>query len=412
MQRMFKVCAGIDVHKAVVWVCLLRVMPDGTVVKEIRSFATTTRALLELLDWLVSAGCESVMMESTGVYWRPVFHILEPSMKVLLANAQHVRGLPGRKTDVQDCEWLAELHLHGLVRASFIPPAAIRDLRELVRTRTTLIRERASHVNRIQKVLEDANIKLACVATDVLGVSGRAMLDQLAAGQTDPRVLTELARGRMRAKRAQLAEALHGTLRPHHQLLLRTHLGMIDALDAQIAKLSEQIERDMLPFAPMRERLDAVTGIGPDVATIFISEMGADMSHWPTFRHAASWAGLCPGHHQSAGKRKSGRTRQGNRWLRAAFTQAAWACSRANHTYMQAHFRRLCTRRGAKKAALAVGHSLFVRCVEMTRHGTAYQELGGTYFDERKKQAVTLRLVRRLQALGYAVNLHPLPSAA
>ena len=325
MQRMFKVCAGIDMHKAVVWVCLLKGMADGTVAQEIRSFATTTRALLELLDWLISAGCESVMMESTGVYWKPVFHILESSMKVLLANAQHVRGLPGRKTDVQDCEWLAELHLHGLVRASFIPPAAIRDLRELVRTRTTLIRERAGHVNRIQKVLEDANIKLACVATDVLGASGRAMLDRLAAGQTDPQALAELARGRLRAKRAELAEALLGRVRPHHQLLLRTHLNLIDGLDHQIAELSEQIEREMRPFVPLRERLDAVTGIGPEVATIFISEMGADMSHWPSFRHAASWAGLCPGHHQSAGKHKSGRTRQGNPTLRTLLMEGAWA---------------------------------------------------------------------------------------
>lgn len=412
MQRMFKVCAGIDVHKASVWVCLLRAMSDGTAAREIRSFATTTRALLELLDWLAQAGCESVMMESTGVYWKPVFHILEPSMKVLLANAQQVRGLPGRKSDVQDCEWLAELHLHGLVRASFIPPAAIRDLRDLVRTRTTLIRERAGHVNRIQKVLEDANIKLACVATDVLGVSGRAMLDRLAAGQTDPQALAELARGRMRAKRVELEEALLGRVRPHHQLLLRTHLNLIDALDGQIAALSQQIEQHMLPFAPLRQRLDKVTGIGPDLATIFISEMGADMSPWPTFRHAASWAGLCPGHHSSAGKHKSGRTRQGNRWLRAGFTQGAWACSRANNTYMQAHFRRLCTRRGAKKAALAVGHSLFVRCVEMTRNATDYEELGATYFDQRKKQAVTSRLVRRLQSLGFAVDLRPLPQAA
>jgi transposase len=412
MQRMFRVCAGIDVHKANVWVCLLKVLPDGSIGQETRSFATTTRALLELRDWLESAGCQSVAMESTGVYWKPVFHILESAMKVVVANAQHVRGLPGRKTDVQDCQWLGDLHLHGLVRASFIPPEGIRDLRDLVRTRTTLIRERAAHVNRIQKVLEDANIKLACVATDVLGVSGRAILDQLVSGQNDPQELAQLARGRLRTKRSELAEALQGQVREHHRLLLRTHLSLIDHLNAQIAALSDAIEAQMRPFVELRERLDAVTGIGPEVATIFISEMGADMSPWPTYRHAASWAGLCPGHHQSAGKRKSGRTRQGNRWLRAAFTQAGWACSRANNTYMQAHFRRICGRRGVKKAALAVGHSLFVRCVELTRRGGEYHELGGTYFDQRKEQAVTNRLVRRLQSLGYAVDLKKLNPAA
>ena len=412
MQRMFKVCAGIDVHKANVWVCLLKVLPDGSIGRETRCFATTTRALLELRDWLESQCCQSVAMESTGVYWKPVFHILESATKVVLANAQHVRGLPGRKTDVQDCEWLGDLHLHGLVRGSFIPPEEIRDLRDLVRTRTTLLRERAAHVNRIQKVLEDANIKLACVATDILGVSGRAILNQLVSGQNDPRELAQLARGRLRGKRDALTEALEGQVRDHHRLLLRTHLSLIDHIEAQVAALTARIEDLMLPFMALRERLDAVTGIGPEVATIFLSEMGADMSAWPTFRHAASWAGLCPGHHQSAGKRKSGRTRQGNRWLRAAFTQAAWACSRANNTYMQAHFRRIGSRRGLKKAAVAVGHSLFVRCVELTRRGTEYHELGATYFDQRKKDAVTNRLVRRLESLGYAVDLKKLEPAA
>jgi transposase len=403
MHVMFKVCAGIDVHKKELSVCLLK--SEGQVTQEVRTFGTMTRELLKLVDWLVAEGCESVAMESTGVYWKPVFNLLESCVKVVLVNAQHVKALPGRKTDVQDSVWLAELHLHGLVRASFIPPREIREVRDLVRTRTKLIGERAQHVNRIQKVLEDANIKLGSVATDVLGVSGRAMLERLVAGDTDPQALAELARGRMRSRRSDLREALTGRVRSHHRLLLQTHLQLIDSLEAAIAVLTEQIEERMRPFAELRDRLDEVTGIGPEVATVFISEMGADMSAWPTSGHAASWAGFCPGHHESAGKRKSGRTRHGNRWLKQAFTQAAWSAQRANGTYMQAHFRRLRTRRGAKKAAMAVAHSLFVRCVMLARSGASYRELGGSYFDERRKDAIAQRLVRRLETLGFAVSL-------
>lgn len=407
MQKMFSVCAGIDVHKKALSVCLLKATADGQVVRVVRSFGTMTRELLVLLEWLTVEGCTSVAMESTGVYWKPVFNILEPAMKVVLVNAQHVKGLPGRKTDVHDCEWLGELHLHGLVKASFIPPRPIRELRDLVRTRTKLTAERAQHVNRIQKVLEDANLKLASVATDVLGVSGRLMLDRLVAGESDPQILAGLARGRMRSKRPQLAEALTGHVRPHHRLLIRTHLGLIDSLEAAIAALTEQIEVYMRPFAELRDRLDAVTGIGPEVATVFISETGGDASPWPSCQHAASWAGLCPGHHESAGKRKSGRPRKGNRWLRQTFVQAAWAAQRANGTYMQAHFRRLKVRRGPKKAAGAVAHSLFVRCYLMMAHGSTYRELGGTYYDERRRDAVTKRLVRKLKELGYDVALAP-----
>jgi transposase len=407
MRLLFEVCGGIDVHKETLYVCLLSVQPDGPVVKETRSFGTTTAQLLSLLDWLTRVGCQSVAMESTGVYWKPVFNVLEGGVKVVLVNAQHVKGLPGRKTDVQDCEWLAELHLHGLVRASFIPPREIRELRDLVRTRTKLIAERAQHVNRIQKVLEDANIKLGSVAADVLGVSGRLILDQLVAGQTDPTALAELARGRLRSKREALRQALEGRMRPHHRVLLRTHLQLIDSLDAAVAALTEQIEQRMRPFAEVRDRLDAIPGIGPDVATIYISEMGVDSSPWPTNRHAASWVGLCPGHDQSAGKRRSGRTRQGNRWLKTAFVQAAWSAQRATGTYMQAHFRRVCSRRGAKKAAVAVGHSLFVRCLELVRQGTEYRDLGGAYFDQRRKDIVARRMVKRLEDLGFDVTLNP-----
>ena len=407
MQRLFKACAGIDVHKKELSVCLLKAEARGQVAQEIRTVGTMTRDLLELLDWLVAAGCESVAMESTGVYWKPVFNILEGAMKVVLVNAQHVKALPGRKTDVQDCVWLAELHLHGLVQPSFIPPVEIRELRDLVRTRTKLIAERAQHVNRIQKVLEDANIKLSSVASDVLGVSGRAMLDRLVADDAAPEALAELARGRMRPKRSELQAALTGRVRPHHRLLLRTHLRMIDSLEAAIAGLTAEIEERMRPFSELRDRLDGVTGIGQEVATVYISEMGADMAAWPTSGHAASWAGFCPGHHESAGKRKSGRPRKGNRWLKQAFNQAAWSAGRAEGTYMQAHYRRLRARRGPKKAAGAVAHSLFVRCFMLASKGGTYQDLGPTYFDERRKVAVTKKLVHRLETLGYEVTLTP-----
>lgn len=410
MKRMYACCAGMDVHKASVYVCLMKVR-GSEVVPEVRTFGTTTRALLELLDWLISEGCTSVAMESTGVYWKPVFNILEGALNVVLVNAQHCRGLPGRKTDVKDCEWIAELHLHGLVRASFIPAPEIRELRDLVRTRSTLIADRSRQVNRVQKVLEDANIKLGTVAADVLGVSGRSMIECLIAGESDPKVLAELARGRMRSKRPQLREALEGNLKPHHRLLLQTHLGVIDGMNGAIETLTAEIEERMRPFAAIRDRLDAVTGVGPEAATVLISEMGVDLTAFATPGHAASWAGLCPGHHESAGKRRSGRTRHGNRWLKTVFTQVGWAASRANGTYLQAHFRRVCRRRGAKKAALAAGHSAFVRCVAMIQDGGDYRELGGAYFDERAKTKVTNKLVHRLTQLGYEVTLTPLAAA-
>lgn len=405
MQRVFRVCAGIDVHKKMLAVCLLKAGATGTVSKEIRTVGTTTRELLLLLDWLVAEHCESVAMESTGVYWKPVFNLLEPSIQVVLVNAQHIKALPGRKTDIKDCEWIAELHLHGLVRASFIPPREIRELRDLVRTRTKLIGERSQHVNRIQKVLEDANIKLSSVATDVAGVSGRLMLNAIIAGECDPKVLAEMARGRMRSKRSELREALTGHVLPHHRLLLQTHLNLIDSLNAAMDALTEQIEERMRPFARIRDRLDAVSGIGPDVATVYISEMGVDNSPWPTYGHAASWTGLCPGHHESAGKHTSGRTRKGNRWLKQAFVQAAWCAQRANGTYMQAHYRRIRSRRGPKKAAVAVAHSLFVRCFMLVATGAEYHELGPTYFDQRRKETLTRRLVGKLKDLGYEVSL-------
>jgi len=358
MRKVFDVCAGIDVHKQSIVICLLKVGQDGKVSQEVQTFGTTTRALLEALDWLMAAHCQSVAMESTGVYWKPVFNLLESSMKVVLVNVQHVKALPGRKTGEQDSEWLAELHLHGLVRSSFIPPREIRELRDLVRTRTKLIGERARHVNRTQKVLEDANIKLGSMASDILGVSGRRMLNALVAGENDP---------------------------------------------TAVAGLTEEIEDRMRPFAETHDRLDAIPGIGPDVATVYISEMGVDSSRWPSYRHAASQAGLCPGHHES--KRKSGRRRHGNRWIKQALVQAAWSAQRTAGTYMQAHFRRIRTRRGPKKSAVGVAHSLLVRCYVLVANGVEYKDLGPTYFDDHAKEVLTKRLVRRLKQLGYDVAL-------
>jgi len=388
-------------------------LADGAMQREVETFGTTTFELLRLLDWLTQAKCQSVAMESTGVYWKPVFNILEGTLPVMLVNAQHARGLPGRKTDVQDCEWLADLHLHGLVKPSFIPPPEIRVLRDLVRTRTTLRQDRSRQVNRIAKILEDANIKLGSVASDILGVSGRAMLDALVAGETDAAALAGLAVGRLRSKKTELVQAMQGFTKPHHRLLLRTHLDLIDAYNKSLDELTAQIEEQMRPFAAIREQVDQISGVGAEVATVFISEMGVDMSRWPTPGHAASWAGLCPGHHQSAGKQKSGRTRHGNRWLKQAFAQAAWAASRANGTYLQAHFRRLTARRGVHKAVIGVAHSQFIRCVVLAASpGEQYQDLGGDYFDRHNEQQIRQRLVRRLESLGYDVKLEPKTSAA
>ena len=411
MQRQFQVCAGIDVHKVTLWVCLAETQ-GGVVQHTIAQFGTTTQELLRLLDWLSQAQCQSVAMESTGVYWKPVFNILEGQLPVVLANAQHVKGLPGRKTDVKDCEWLADLHLHGLIRPSFIPPAEIRDLRDLVRTRTQLQADRAQQANRVQKVLEDANIKLASVASDVLGVSGRAMLDALVAGETDSQKLAELSRGVLRNKRTDLHLALQGNLRDHQRVLLKMYLDLIDQLDASLVTLTEAIEERMRPFQEIRERLMTIPGVGDRIATIFIAELGVDLERFPTAGHAASWAGLCPGHHESAGKRRGGRPRDGNRWIRQAFTQAGWAAARTKGTYLHAQFRRLCARRGAKRAAFAMGHRIFVCCYQLIATGQAYRELGDDYFDRREREQIAGRLRRRLKRLGYDVSISDTQHAA
>jgi transposase len=336
-----------------------------------------------------------------------LWNLLEDRFTLLLANAQHVKQVPGRKTDVRDCEWLADLLRHGLLRASFVPERPQRELRELTRYRTALIRERAAEVNRLQKTLEGANLKLGDVASNVLGVSGRAMLQALVAGTTAPEALAELAKGRLREKRPALERALRGRLGPHQRFLLAEQLCHIDTLDEGIARVSAEIAERLRPFEAELARLDGIPGVGRRTAEVLIAEIGTDMTRFPTAGHLASWAGLCPGNRQSAGKRLSGKTRDGNRWLRAALTEAAQAVARTRGTYLAAQYRRLAARRGKHKAAVAVAHTILVIAYHLLADGVDYAELGGNYFDERDRQLVERRLVRRLETLGYEVTLTP-----
>lgn len=362
MEILHRCCCGLDVHKKTVVACLFR--PDGRQrSKEVRTFGTMTDDLLALADWLRAADCTQVAMESTGVFWKPVYNLLEGQVAILVVNAAHIKAVPGRKTDVHDAEWIAELLQHGLLRASFIPDRPQRELRDLTRTRTILTDERAGAVNRLQKVLEDANIKLAGVATDVAGVSGRAILAALLAGTTDPAILAELAKGRLRQKRDALARALSGQVGDHHRLLLTTHLAHIDFLDEEIAQLSVAIGERLRPFAEELARLDTIPGVDRQTAEILVAEIGTDMRQFPTAGHLASWAGMCPGNHESAGKRKGGTTRKGSKWLRRALVQAAHGAARTKQegrTRLAQRYRHLVVRRGKQRAAVAVGHQILV----------------------------------------------------
>lgn len=413
MQVVYERSAGLDVHKKTVVACriLARVTEEGQV--EIRTFGTMTAELLRLADWLRAAGVTHVAMESTGVYWKPVFNLLEGDFEVLLVNAKHIKFVPGRKSDVKDAQWIAQLLQHGLLKASFIPELPQRELRELVRYRTHLIQERTREVNRIQKVLEDANLKLASVATDVMGVSGRSMLQAIVAGQDDPTALAELAKGRMRPKIAALEQALTGRVRDSHRLLLRMHLEHIDELNAKIRELDREIDHLMPPFDPEQlvERLDAIPGVGPVTAQIVIAELGLDMSRFPTHSHAASWAGLAPGKNESAGRNYSARTLKANRYLRTALVEAAHAAGKTA-TYLGEKYRRLARRRGKKRAAVAVARTLLTIIYHMISQGSAYIERGATYFDQLHPQATEQWLTRRLEKLGFRVTLEPLPMAA
>ena len=440
MDLLHRCCAGLDVHKDTIVVCVRRLDERNRSHREVRTFPTVTVGLLDLLAWLQSHGVTHAAMESTGVYWKPVWNILEGHLDLLLVNAEHIKQVPGRKTDVKDCEWIAQLLQHGLLRASFVPPTPIRDLRELTRQRTQLVAEKASVSNRIQKVLEDANIKLGSVASDVLGKSGRAMLADLIAGVTDPERLAEHAKGRMRSKREPLRAALLGRVTEHHRFLLRLHLDHVTQLEGLVERLeqrvSELIERDRPPEPPPGSASESATdarveatseattptpsgplglwqavlllitipGISRRTAEVVVAEIGTDMSRFATSGHLASWAGLCPGNDESAGKRRSGRTRHGDQWLRTALVQSAWAASHTK-TYLASQYRRLAKRRGKKKALVAVAHSLLGIIYQVLTKREAYRELGADYLDRLAPERLTRQLVKRLESLGHKVTL-------
>jgi len=442
MRIIYETVAGIDVHKKMVVACRMRVTEQQRVEWETQSFGTMTGELLGLHDWLSEWGCQQVAMESTADYWKPVYNLLEGEFEVFLVNAQHVKKVPGRKTDAKDAEWLAELMLHGLLKASFIPAKPQRVLRELTRYRGTLVRERAQVVNRVQKLLESANIKLGNVVTDVLGVSARAMLEGLIAGQSDVQALAELAKGRLRTKRPALEAALTGVVEAQHRFILAQQLAHIDFLDEQIEQFNQengqQLDRMRQPPDPASSgpgpansepqppaqtvkplnwtaavsTLDTMPGVDVRVAEGMLAEMGLQMSQFPTSDDLTAWAGLAPGNNESGGKRYSGRTRKGNQPLRNLMIQAAWAASRTQGTFLKARYHRLAARRGKKRAIVALARSMLVSAWHMLTSGQPYQELGEDYYDQRRKETKVTYLTKQLTKLGFAVTLDPLPGSA
>jgi len=412
MRIIYDNVAGLDVHKKVVVAAIIVKQADGSWLEEKRTFETMTVDLLALSDWLMLHGVTHVAMESTGEYWKPVFNILENNFEVLVVNAQHISKVPGRKTDQSDAQWIAELLQYGLLKASFIPPLGQRELRELTRYRSSFVHERATLVNRVQKVLESANIKLSSVATDVLGISGRAMLEALIAGSATPEQMAGLAKGRMREKRDQLVKALEGRVKGHHRFVLTELLCQIDSIEETIARFDQEIDVYCRPFEEAVELLDTIPGVGRTAAEIIVSEIGADMSRFQTANHLAAWAGLAPGNNESAGKRRSGRTRKGNSALRAVLNQAAHAAAKTKNTYLSAQYHRLAGRRGAKKAIVAVAHSILVIAYHLIDRKEPYKELGGDYFDKRNVDATVKRLTKRLEHLGYQVSIQQQPAGA
>jgi transposase len=413
MDVMYARCSGLDIHKKIIVACVIVPGAKGLPHKMVRTFGTMTEDLVRLRDWLADNAVTCVAMESTGSYWKPVFNMLEQHFELLLANARHLRSVPGRKTDVKDAEWIADLLRHGLLKASFVPDRAQRELRELVRYRTSLTQERTAACNRLQKVLEGANIKLASVATDVLGRSGREMLSALVGGETDPTVLAELAQGKLRQKLPELRRALLGQFGAHQRFLVGEILAHIDFLDERIESLSQEIAERERPFEEAMQHLDTIPGVGQRIAEILVAELGGDdVGRFASARHLASWVGLCPGQNESAGKQRSGTTRKGNRWLRSVLVEAAYAARRSKDTYLSAQFARIAARRGVKRAAVAVAHSILVIVYHLLDEKHDYMDLGPAYFDQREHSRVTRRLQARLERLGYRVQLEPLTPAA
>jgi len=405
MEILYPRCAGLDVHKESVMACA-RVVAGASVRHDSAEFATTTRGLLQLAEWLQEHACTHAAMEATGVYWKPVWHVLEGHLELQLINPAHARNVPGRKSDVSDARWLADLLAHGLVRPSFVPPAPIQELRDLTRTRKQLVRQVGRHTLRIQKTLEDANLKLTGVISDLLGTSGRAILKALIAGETDPARLLEHTTGRLEAPRERLLDGLRGVVTDHHRFMLRLHLRQVESLESGIAQLERQIARLLRPFRGRVEQLATIPGVSDTVAQVLVAEIGLDMTRFPTAGHLISWAGLCPRVDESAGKRRSTRVRKGAPWLKTTLVVAGWAAAGSHDTYLRAQFQRLKTRRGPKKAVVAVAASILTAAYYILRDQVPYQDLGSDYFDRRNRTAVVSRLRRRIEKLGYRVELH------
>jgi len=406
MEVLHSRCAGLDVHKDTVVACA-RLVTDAGVTQDVATFATTTQGLLALSDWLSERACTRVAMEATGVYWKPVWHVLEGSFELVLANAAHIHNVPGRKTDVNDAMWIADLLAHGLIRGSFVPPGNIQELRALTRTRKQLVREQVQHVQRIQKVLEDANIKLASVVSNVVGMSGRAILNALIAGETRPERLVDLTTGRLKASRITLIEALRGRVTHHHRFLLKLHLDQVDSIRRAIESVEAEVGSIIEPFRERVELLTTIPGVSDTVAQAIVSEIGIDMNRFPTVGHLIAWAGLCPSNDESAGKRRSTHVRKSGAWIKTILVQAAWAGSHKKDSYLHAQFLRLKSRRGPKKAIMAVAASILTAAYHMLRDGVEYCDLGPDHFNRCDRSKTITRLVRKLQDLGCNVEIKP-----